>query len=130
MSTRIFVYGTLKRGGGNWRYHLKGKAKFITEAQIHGTMYHLGGFPAISLHGDGNIHGEIFEVDDDTLASCDRLEGHPRWYVRTPVQTSRGPAEVYVMNQLDGSDTRTIKDGIWPVNYTEDDEIEEMTENF
>ncbi len=42
---------------------------------------------------------EIYEVDDgEDLDRLDALEGHPRWYVRTPVKTKSGDVvEVYNM---------------------------------
>jgi len=42
---------------------------------------------------------ELYEVtDENMLARLDSLEGHPRWYRRTPVQTITGEKiEVYHM---------------------------------
>jgi gamma-glutamylcyclotransferase (GGCT)/AIG2-like uncharacterized protein YtfP len=32
------------------------------------------------------IVGEAYRVDCDALARLDELEGHPHWYVRTPIE--------------------------------------------
>ncbi len=32
------------------------------------------------------IHGEVYSVDDDTLAILDQLERHPDWYCRGEVE--------------------------------------------
>ena len=81
----LFVYGTLKRGYGNNR--------LLKRAEILGTAtsigkYHLlaGGFPFMidSLDQDegARVRGEIYRVNEEELARCDRLEGHPRFYMR------------------------------------------------
>lgn len=82
MTTKVFVYGSLKRG--YWNNSLLSTAKFIGEAfTIDGsyTMYD-GGFPYVVLGGDDDVSGEVWEVDDDTLRNLDRLEGVPDHYVR------------------------------------------------
>ena len=82
MPHMIFVYGTLKNGWGNHR--IIEDQKFIGWAeslQLKWQMYSLGGFPGI-LSGDKRITGELYEVDDEAFARCDRLEGHPTFYKR------------------------------------------------
>lgn len=47
------------------------------------------------------ILGEVWQVDDATLRSCDSLEGHPSWYNRMDAMTLEGlPVQVYNMNNL------------------------------
>lgn len=86
MTHRIFVYGTLKQGYGNYSRLLRDHAKFIGPAQSVQRVYqmHTGGFPAVWEIGEGGafLKGEVFEVDDRVLARCDSLEGHPRMYKR------------------------------------------------
>jgi len=73
----VFVYGTLRWGQGNWKWALKDKAKFLGFAHTKGKMYHLGGFPGVRLSDDPEdlVWGEVYEVDDATLKTLDRLEG-------------------------------------------------------
>lgn len=83
MTHTIFVYGTLKQGQANHRY-LEGQ-QYLGEYKIVGfDMYNVGSFPAV-VYGEGVIRGEAYLVDDATLASLDRLEGHPRLYRREKV---------------------------------------------
>ena len=85
-SSKLFVYGTLKRGYSNFGAHLE-RAKFIGEdSQMEGVLFALSGFPGLNLtEPRTKIHGEIFEVSGDQLSSCDRLEGHPGFYRRSLV---------------------------------------------
>jgi gamma-glutamylcyclotransferase (GGCT)/AIG2-like uncharacterized protein YtfP len=75
--TRLFVYGTLKRGHPNHR-HLAGQT-FVGEATT-APLYRLvdlGFYPAMQRLGpDGlAVKGELWDVDDAALAAIDRLEG-------------------------------------------------------
>lgn len=88
----LMCYGTLMRGWGNNRL-LEG-ARFIGEAYSH-KPYALanGGFPiAYTMEREGfpllPIKGEVWEVDDNHIARCDRLEGHPDWYCRNTIQAT------------------------------------------
>jgi gamma-glutamylaminecyclotransferase len=77
MSHRVFVYGTLKRGLPN--HHLLSTAtEFLGDAATVNTyrMIDTGGFPVILDDPDGKpVNGEVYTVDDATLARLDRLEG-------------------------------------------------------
>lgn len=80
----IFVYGTLKRGYGNYERLLKG-SKFLGRAYSAARyrMYNIG-FPCLldcGMAGDP-VAGELFEVTPEVLSFCDRLEGHPQMYCR------------------------------------------------
>ncbi len=75
----------------------------------------LGAFPALIEGGTTRVVGEVYEVDDATLAALDRLEGVPRFYVRLPVRLERGaPVDAYVLpaervvgrNAIPGGDWR------------------------
>ena len=93
MTVRVFVYGTLMRGG---RYHaLIAGGVWIGEALTEPgyRLYDLGPYPAMRRGGTGEVAGEVYEVDDVTLAELDRLEGHPDYYRRAQVRLADG-AEV------------------------------------
>ncbi|KAK4036250.1 putative gamma-glutamylcyclotransferase CG2811 [Daphnia magna] len=85
-SYTVFVYGTLKRNQPN--HHYLSSAKFITEATcfekfplVIASKYNIPF--AINKPGSGfRIKGELFTVDEETLAKLDELENHPTLYVR------------------------------------------------
>jgi gamma-glutamylcyclotransferase (GGCT)/AIG2-like uncharacterized protein YtfP len=85
MTTNVFVYGTLKRGFGN--HFLLNNATFVGEYTTK-PMYRLfaSGLPFLSEGGNKAIKGEVYAVDDATLAALDRLEGHPNAYRREAVK--------------------------------------------
>jgi gamma-glutamylcyclotransferase (GGCT)/AIG2-like uncharacterized protein YtfP len=74
MTHRVFVYGSLRRGQGNNR--LLYTSEFVGNATVCGTLYSLGGFPGLRIDdSEGDVVGEVWQVDDATLADLDRLEG-------------------------------------------------------
>lgn len=82
----IFVYGTLKQNFGNHRI-IEGQ-NFIgkgTTADSAFKMLDLGAFPGV-VDGQGIIHGEIYEVDDNGFTRCDHLEGYPNFYTRRQIE--------------------------------------------
>jgi gamma-glutamylcyclotransferase (GGCT)/AIG2-like uncharacterized protein YtfP len=74
MTHPVFVYGSLRRGqGNNW---LLRSAQFAGNATVCGKLYNLGGFPGLRIDdAEGDVVGEVWMVDDATLAALDRLEG-------------------------------------------------------
>jgi len=77
MMTRIFVYGTLKRGCKN-HPHLAGQT-YVGEARtVPGfRLHHLGSYPGMvadptDLEG---VTGELWDVDAASLAHLDDFEG-------------------------------------------------------
>ncbi len=112
--TRVFVYGSLLRGLHNHRL-LEG-ARFIALDRTRPvfTLVDLSSFPAMTLGGTTSVAGEIWEVDAATLEHLDALEGHPRWYQRTPVVlASRRRAETYLLPQDRTSGRPTVPTGDW-----------------
>lgn len=113
----VYVYGTLLRNHGNWQWALKDRSEYlgkhITEPEY--TMLHLGGFPGVIDRGETAIHGEVFSVDDKVFKDLDRLEGYPHLYTRKEIDTEYGKSWVYLINDVDGRESRCpiIEDGIW-----------------
>jgi gamma-glutamylaminecyclotransferase len=90
---RVFVYGTLKQGEANHRLITNGNGRFLGPATVVGNyaMRDLGWYPGVVRLGaghSGTIHGEVYEVDNELLATLDILEGHPTYYQRSKVSTS------------------------------------------
>ena len=115
---RMFVYGTLRRGCSN--DHYLERATLIGEARTRRgfRLHDLGYYPGmIRDHGWARVLGEVYAVDSSTLADVDRLEGHPRYYVRTPIVLDGGlHVETYLL-QLDQVGGRPmIRGGDWRRN--------------
>ncbi len=73
--TRVFVYGTLKRGGENHSW-IAGQ-QFVSLAKTRSVyrMFDLGGYPGMVRENQGlSIEGELWEVDTAGLARLDVLE--------------------------------------------------------
>jgi len=112
----IFVYGSLRKGLGN--HYLLANARFDGEARttpgFH--LYDLGAFPGMiaTALGRAGVVGEIYLVDDGTLARLDRLEGHPRWYCRTPIHLDDGrEVETYLLRLDQVTGRRIVRGGDW-----------------
>lgn len=111
--TRVFVYGTLKRGFSN--HGQVGNPLCLGPAcTVDGwEIRDLGPCPAM-CSGTGVVSGEVYEVDEAALARLDRLESHPDEYCRQAIALEDGTwAEAYVMevSQLEG--TPAIPGGEW-----------------
>jgi gamma-glutamylaminecyclotransferase len=114
--SKLFVYGTLKKGFGNHRL-LEGQ-KLLGNATICGyEMYSMGNYPAIRQANEGYIHGELYEIEDTLWPRLDRLEGVPYLYTReTDTVWMDGKdethqADIYVYaNPIDGP---TMRSGEW-----------------
>jgi gamma-glutamylcyclotransferase (GGCT)/AIG2-like uncharacterized protein YtfP len=74
VKTRIFVYGSLLRGEGNNR-RLAGD-DFVREATARGRLYSLFAFPGARFDQSGTIHGEVYDVSEQSLMGLDFLEGY------------------------------------------------------
>jgi gamma-glutamylaminecyclotransferase len=94
----VFTYGTLLKGEVN--HHLLAQACFVAEARTEPCfeLFDLGLFPAMSTGGETAVLGEVYAVDDATLARLDHLEGHPSFYQRTRIRLDGGQeVQTYLM---------------------------------
>ena len=82
-TTRIAVYGTLKKGKGN--NHLLAGCQFL------GTGTTLDPYPMVASgcpyliddrHRGHHVVVEVYRVDAIALRDIDQLEHHPNWYIR------------------------------------------------
>ena len=84
MSHLVFVYGTLRKGFHNNR--LLANSHFEGIGSAYGVkLYNAGLYPAALIDPKSALVGEIYEVDDNTLARLDMLEGVPHLYRRETV---------------------------------------------
>ena len=108
----VFVYGTLKVGHSNHQLLTVGDALYIGKgctSENYDLMDINGAYPAL-IPGSTTVLGEVFKVKH--IGPLDRLEGHPNFYVRTPmiikiekedhgdIQESHDTAWAYMFNSL------------------------------
>lgn len=119
---KIAVYGTLRRGFGNYQYLLSDQ-KFIGEEVIELPlkMVSLGGFPGLIPSEDMHSNViEVFEIDEEAFRSVDGLEGYPHFYNRQEIKTKFGKAWIYYLSDgyYDDDDRTLVPDGDWKL-FTE-----------
>jgi gamma-glutamylcyclotransferase (GGCT)/AIG2-like uncharacterized protein YtfP len=72
---QIFFYGTLMRGEPAHRL-LAGRATFVGDATVAGTLLALGQFPGI-VAGRGRVRGEVWRLETpELLRTLDDYEGY------------------------------------------------------
>lgn len=106
--TRVFVYGTLKEGFRNFHVNrgLRVPGDFVTVEPFELYVIGESGLPwLVQAPGRGQpVSGQVFEIDDQTLADMDRLEriDEPGWYLRRTlrVQPKSGGETVEAMAYL------------------------------
>ena len=120
--TLLFVYGTLKRGGGLHAY-LEHDAQFLSEGTIPGRLFDLGWYPGYRRSEAGVVHGELFEIPEYRLSEFDRVEGAPGLYRRIQQQVTVADTPEMLVFRLAWvyeyarklSGEREIPGGVWPV---------------
>ncbi len=76
--TRIFVYGTLRKGIYNHDIYLRDHGVYCGDGYIRGSLFTITGkkYPAFLNAGQDLIFGEIYDVDDETLHNINELESY------------------------------------------------------
>lgn len=94
MNYFVFVYGTLRKKLA-W-HHLLKNSKFIGNAitKEKYTLYADTIPYLIEEEKTIEVIGELYEVNESTLAVLDHLEGHPNWYCRKQAKVLIGEKEV------------------------------------
>jgi gamma-glutamylaminecyclotransferase len=126
----VFTYGTLLRGESN--HDLLLRARFVAEARTEPCfeLFDLGPFPAMSTGGETAVVGEIYAVDDATLARLDHLEGHPRLYQRTQIRLEGGQeVQTYLMERFRMRGRARIRSGDWRAHRARADGFEAHDES-
>jgi gamma-glutamylcyclotransferase (GGCT)/AIG2-like uncharacterized protein YtfP len=78
MIKHIIFYGTLMaKEGGRGRSNHSPECTLIGDITFKGRLHSVGGFPALVM-GDEDIHGELFEINDQSVVNgaFDRIEGY------------------------------------------------------
>lgn len=96
--TRVFVYGTLKRGGENHAWIADQQFVASTRTLPLYRLFDLGGYPGMVRSPNGlAIEGELWDVDAATLARLDVLEDvEGGEYARVLIELETGIAEGYL----------------------------------
>jgi len=108
MTHLVFVYGTLKEGYPNFRVNTGRRVpgEFVTVEAW--PLYVVGDIRVpwlVERPGEGHrVHGQVFAVDDETLARMDELElvDQPDWYTRRTIDVAlrddpaQTPLQVFV----------------------------------
>ncbi|WP_099607749.1 gamma-glutamylcyclotransferase family protein [Vibrio coralliilyticus] len=111
MQHLLFVYGTLRQGESNHNFLADSQCLGHFETPPHYALYDLGTYPAV-IEGHDTILGEVYLIDDETLARVDKLEDVPVEYRREQIETPFGEAWIYLYQ--DGSMLDTIiSSGDW-----------------
>ena len=113
---RLFVYGTLRRGGV--RHAVLADQRFLGKAvtRPYYRLFDLGPYPGLVQASEGGqaVHGELYEVERHLVPRLDRLEGAPELYRLEPVELEAEPGPVYTyLYQLPTEDLAPCADGCW-----------------
>jgi gamma-glutamylcyclotransferase (GGCT)/AIG2-like uncharacterized protein YtfP len=109
---RVATYGTLRYGEGNWS-HLLRHCEYVGEFRVSGfEMYSNGAYP-YAAEGDGEITVDVFEIDDETLARLDMLEGYPVHYDRKEIVVDDELTWIYVGAREWVSNLPKVAGGDW-----------------
>lgn len=137
--TKVFIYGTLRRGGA--LHPVIEDSKFMGEAVATGIMFSLGRFPGVHFLPDaGRIYGEIYKVTPETLNKLDAIEGfHPdkpeiSMYVRRRIEPLIPMGKIFVRAKevwayeyrTEGAKFPRVPHGDWIKHSREDQNIERL----
>jgi gamma-glutamylcyclotransferase (GGCT)/AIG2-like uncharacterized protein YtfP len=109
MTHKLFVYGTLKKGGSNHKFLCYSKFLGTLKTQEHSfDMVELGSIPGVVKGGSSAIEGELYEIDDDVLKLTDALEGNGSLYERSIVTLDNGETAwlYFYLNRWDAELTK------------------------
>ncbi len=123
-ATLAFVYGSLLKGLENHRLLDVPGARLVAAGVWTEPGYELrdlGAYPGMARGGAGAVIGEVYEVDEATLAALDHLEGHPRFYTRSSIAL-RGfepgaPVEAYLLGSEKVIGTPLVLSGDWRAHF-------------
>ena len=114
----LFVHGILRRGEHHERLLARDEFRGEVSTAEGFRLYDLGSAPGMVVAAEGAVRGELYEVSAATLASLDRLHGHPRWIRRQPVVLERTNGQrfeawAYLHSSDDVAGNRAIESGDW-----------------
>ena len=114
----LFVYGTLKSDGST---NLLSASDFISNVTtddkfaLYPNMSHF--YPCLVKHPLLHIQGELYNVDDKTLAKLDKYEGTPTLFKRSIIDVTDGTttyqAFTYILADLSEADLSSDPQAYW-----------------
>lgn len=118
MLHKVFVYGTLKRGGRlhhNLSPNKHKNSRFVCEDTVSNCdLYMIQWYPGVD-DGDGIVGGEVYEIDEPMLARMDELEDEGILYRRT-LKTTQSGHDVWIYMYLGDVDPASkVVSGIFDV---------------
>jgi gamma-glutamylcyclotransferase (GGCT)/AIG2-like uncharacterized protein YtfP len=111
MTTEVFVYGTLKKGGGN--HHFLKDSDFVRHEILKDhAIYQPNqfGFPLLIQSKGDKVYGEVYRITSTTLAKLDMLESEGHLYNR--VNDIELGFQYYLFNENDAWEVNKSKDKI------------------
>ncbi len=115
--SKIFVYGTLKKGHRAHNFLEEHNAVFLKEVSTHPEyhLYKLGWFPGMVLdeHIRGGVRGELYEVSEECLERLDQYEGAPHLFRREEMELDDGTTAISYLYRKEFSQDDRIEGGVW-----------------
>lgn len=113
----VGVYGTLRKGLHNHYLLVNSTYKGDLLLKSPVALYAGSALP-FALLKEGGIHNlklEVYEVTERVLGRLDSLEGHPDWYKRVKIPTSKGDLWIYMLPEplASGSKMTYVQEGDW-----------------
>lgn len=97
--TRVFVYGTLKKGMGNHSVMIEAKGRFLGTTKVRGyACINTPWFPYAFKKDEAIIEGEVFAIPKENIYILDTLEGYPGFYNREITKTDLGHVWIYFLD--------------------------------
>jgi gamma-glutamylaminecyclotransferase len=101
---------------GEQNHYLMGSAQFLRESRTKPIfqLRNLGDYPGLVPGGTSSVVGELYELDDGTLAVLDQFEEHPDFYERKSILLADGSTvETYLLRLDQVQGCCVIPSGSW-----------------
>lgn len=95
----VFVYGSLRKNLWGYDQYLQGLDPVLSSRISGFNMYTIIGqnYP-FCIVGDGEVTGEVYEINQRILAMLDSFEDCPREYIRVLIKIGEVSAWIYIYN--------------------------------
>jgi gamma-glutamylcyclotransferase (GGCT)/AIG2-like uncharacterized protein YtfP len=115
---KLFVYATFLEGEADH--------EIIADGTLVGPAKTAKGYRLVEVNalggmiegGDEAVVGELYEVEYDTLAACDKKRDHPHLFHRVEIDLEDGTrAHTFLMHSNQVRGKRRVKDGDWRARF-------------